>query len=82
MESIMPKDGEIRLDETFLTPKQLSERYGLHLRTLSNWRCGRGNAGPPFIKAGGRVLYPLSKLLIWEEARLHESGANDPETEA
>ena len=72
-------DGAIY--ETYLTPKQLSERFGgTALITIANWRNGHGKAGgPPFIKAGGKILYPLSHLLKWEAARLRESGANEPE---
>jgi hypothetical protein len=75
-----PSCATSEAEETYLTPIELSERFrGLHLRTLSNWRCGHGKAGgPPFIKAGGKVLYPRSKLIAWEDARLRAFGSNEP----
>lgn len=51
----------------FLTAKQVSERYNglLSVNTLNNWR-NLGN-GPAFLKIGGKVLYPLEKLVEWEQ---------------
>ena len=51
---------------TYLTPQQLADRYGgrISVRTLANWRC-YGN-GPKFTRIGGRILYELSELLVWE----------------
>jgi len=58
------------MNEVYLTPAEVSQRYGgkISPRTLSNWRSG-GGAGPSFSKIGGRVLYPLSKIIAWEEKR-------------
>ncbi len=60
-----------RVPETYLTPQEVVERFSgkLKLNTLANWRVGRkkDGIGPDFIKAGGKVLYPLSKLERWEE---------------
>lgn len=55
--------------DTFLTTAELSERYGgkIAVRTFNNWRVGGG--GPPFLKIGGRVLYRLSDVIAWEDAR-------------
>ncbi len=55
--------------ETYLTPQDLMRRYPkVSSQTLANWRSGnnRVKCGPPFLKAGGHILYPLSKLLVWE----------------
>ena len=51
----------------FLTPAEVSERYGngLSVRTLENWRSS--GCGPTFCKIGGCVLYPIAKLVEWEE---------------
>lgn len=51
----------------FLTAKEVSERYRgrLSVNTLNNWR-NLGN-GPAFLKIGGKVLYPLEKLVEWEQ---------------
>jgi hypothetical protein len=37
--------------------------------TLANWRSlGKG---PPYIKLGGRVRYPLDALAAWEKENTH-----------
>ena len=53
----------------FLTPKQLHDRYGrqISMQTIANWRSL--NTGPDYIKAGGKVLYPLHSIVEWENAR-------------
>ena len=58
---------ETRSTKNFLTPKELSERWGerISTRTLANWRSTQGG-GPPFTKIGGAVLYPLDKIIEWE----------------
>lgn len=57
--------------ETYLTPAEVSQRYGgkISTRTLSNWRSSGNGSGPLFTKVGGRVFYPLSKLVAWEAKR-------------
>lgn len=62
--------------EKYLTPEQVATRYGeaISTRTLSNWRSS-GKGGPPYTKIGGRVLYPQSKLVEWEEKRTVSSTA-------
>jgi hypothetical protein len=52
--------------ERFLTEDEIAARYrGLvSAGTLRNWRAkGRG---PPFVKVGRSVLYPLAALEAWE----------------
>lgn len=53
----------------FLTPQQLSDRWGgrIKLRTINNWRIT--GDGPPYTKIGGAVLYPISEVEKWEKAR-------------
>lgn len=51
-----------------LTQIDLATRWRLSERTLERWRWQR--IGPPFIKAGGRVLYRLGDVLRYEEAHL------------
>jgi hypothetical protein len=57
------------MNEVYLTPDEVSQRYNgkITTRTLSNWRSGGGTL--PFVKIGGRVLYPLSKVVEWEAKR-------------
>ncbi len=54
----------------YLTPQALAERWCgvVTLATLSNWRsAGRG---PRFLKAGGRVLYPLQEVERFEQRNM------------
>lgn len=60
----------------FLTPEEVSARYGgrITVRTLNNWRSN--GSGPPFTKIGGPVMYPLDKLVEWEEKNTVTSTSN------
>jgi hypothetical protein len=51
----------------FLTPDQLVDRWGgaVGRGTLANWRAQR--RGPPYVKVGARVVYPLDQLVAWEQ---------------
>lgn len=55
-------------DAMFLTPAQLAQRWNnsVSVGTLNNWRSQR--KGPDFQKIGQRVLYPLAKVIEWEQA--------------
>jgi hypothetical protein len=54
----------------FLTTEEVSERYRdqISVRTLRNWRAQR--VGPPYIKIGKSVLYPLQGLEEWDKKNL------------
>lgn len=56
-------------DTQYLTPAELVNRYKqtITIRTLANWR-STGD-GPNYTKIGGRVLYPVSAVTIWETSR-------------
>ena len=43
--------------------------------TLSNWR--HQAKGPPFVKIGRSVRYPLATLVDWERANMRLVVAND-----
>jgi hypothetical protein len=56
-----------------LTPGQLALRWRgtISLGTLANWRSlGKG---PPFLKLGGRVRYPVDGLVAYEKQNTHGS---------
>lgn len=65
------------LPAEYLTPAELSKRWGgaVTTGTLANWR-SKGS-GPAFAKFGSRVRYPLAMVVEWETANLHLVGAND-----
>lgn len=53
----------------YLSVKDLLDRYSGEIAegTLRNWRSlGKG---PAYVKAGGRVLYPVKEVEAWEKAR-------------
>ncbi len=54
----------------YLTPEEVSERYRgeITIGTLRNWRAMR--IGPPFVKIGKAVLYPVEELDAWDKKNL------------
>ncbi len=47
----------------FITTEELRTKYGLHPRTMANWRTQR--KGPSYIKAGRKILYSTEELENW-----------------
>lgn len=58
----------------FLTEEEVSKRYrgAVSPGTLRNWRSKR--VGPPFLKVGKSVLYPMEGLLAWERRQTCTAG--------
>lgn len=52
-----------------LNQVELGRRWNLSPRTLENLRWKR--KGPPFLKLGGRVVYPLEDVEAYERANKH-----------
>lgn len=52
-------------DRLYLTSKELAHRWRLSEQTLANWRHAR--KGPPFVRIGGRILYPTASLSDYEQ---------------
>lgn len=46
-----------------LTPEEAAEALGIPAKTLANWRYLR--VGPPYVKAGGHIRYPITRLRQW-----------------
>jgi hypothetical protein len=57
-------------DTKYLTADEVVERYRgeVSAGTLRNWRAQR--VGPPFIKIGKSVLYPVQALDEWDKQNL------------
>jgi hypothetical protein len=57
-------------DEKFLTTDEVALRYRgeVSVGTLENWRAQR--LGPPFVKIGKAVLYPVEELDAWDRRNL------------
>ena len=49
----------------FLTSKEVADRWRLSDQTLANWRSA--GKGPPFIRVGSRVLYPIEGIHAYEK---------------
>jgi len=54
-------------EKKFLTPKELSDRWGgrITTRTLANWRSTQ--SGPLFVKIGGGILYRITDVEEYEK---------------
>ena len=59
--------------QEFLTPYDLHRRWAkaISLKTLANWRSLA--VGPPYSRIGGRVLYRLHDVVVWESQHLHRT---------
>ncbi len=57
-------------DASYLTPAELAERWRnvVSLSTLDNWRSQQ--RGPRWFKAGGRVLYPVTEIVQYEQRNM------------
>jgi hypothetical protein len=79
---------ECSMDERkYLTAEEVSERYrgSVSVGTLRNWRAMK--VGPPFIKIGKAVLYPIDELEVWDRkstvtCRASKRLTRDPRDEA
>jgi len=59
-----------------LTPKQLADRWGCSEGHLANLRSA--GQGPSYFRpTGGRVLYPLAGVEVYEKERLVRSTRED-----
>lgn len=56
-----------------LTSQDLAQRWGLHPRTLANWRVAR--KGPAWTKIGWSVFYRLEDVVAYEVAQRREVSA-------
>lgn len=57
-----------------LSEKLLARRWGLSHRTLERWR--HDKTGPIYLKIGGRVVYRLSDIEVFESGRQHDAMAS------
>jgi hypothetical protein len=57
-----------------LNQGEVAKRWGFSPRTLENWRC-RGE-GPRFLKIGGKVVYRLEDVEVFEQNQLRAKTAS------
>ena len=51
------------MNETFLTPTELFEQFGIPIQTQAKWRMKNSNKVKiPFIKLGRRIVYKRSSI--------------------
>lgn len=72
---LKPANDNAVTETEYITAEELSTRWKgrVAVRTLSNWRTL--GTGPKFTKVGGRILYPLSEVVSWEQRRTTDSTA-------
>lgn len=64
------------LHGTFLTAKELARRWKWNVGSLANLRAKK--KGPPFIRVGRQILYPLRTVEEFEQERAETSRARVP----
>ena len=64
------------MEATFLTPKELAERWHITLGTLDRWR--RKGTGPQFSQTDDGVFYKLQDIDAYEKSRTYQSTAEYP----
>lgn len=59
----------------YLTIDELAARWKgvVHKGTLANWRAATPVRGPAFVKIGTKVLYPLEKVVQWEQQNMNDN---------
>lgn len=61
-----------------LTIEELSEFLDVSIRTIQ--RMHRYGQGPPRIKRGHRLVYPIADLLVWSPVHLGRDRVDHPPT--
>ncbi|WP_297541757.1 helix-turn-helix domain-containing protein [Roseovarius sp.] len=59
------------MQQRHLNQIELSRRWNISHRTLERWRWT--GEGPPYLKLGGRVLYRLSDIEVFEQSQLRRA---------
>ena len=60
----------VEVESPYLTTEEAARYLRLGVSTLNQWR-GKGQ-GPPFLRAGKKVMYLLADLDAWMESRREE----------
>lgn len=58
------------MQDSFLTPSALAQRWSLEPNTLGQWRWN--GRGPKYLKIGRRVLYRLNDIEEFEKRNLRQ----------
>ena len=55
----------VPLEPEYLTTEQVARLTGIPVKTLEGYR--RRGMGPPYVKIGRRIFYPISGVREWME---------------
>ena len=66
------------MEKLYGNEHDIAELTGLAVSTLRSWRTRGG--GPPFSKAGGRIIYRLEGVLDWLRQRERSSTSEQIQT--
>lgn len=64
-------------ERLYLTSKEVADRWRFSDQTLANWRYA--GKGPPFIRVGARVLYPIDGIEAFERLSQHLLADKEPQ---
>src|SRR5215467_1310241 len=67
--STLPKNSAVR--KKYVREQEAAELTGVKVATLRAWRLRRSKTGPPFVRLGRMILYPLVELENHMQAALH-----------
>ena len=62
----------ISTNKPYLTPKEVSDTINISVGTLAVWRTTK-KYEIPYLKVGGKVLYPVSGLNQWLSSRTYNN---------
>tara|TARA_R100001443_G_scaffold114702_1_gene131060 strand:+ start:634 stop:831 length:198 start_codon:yes stop_codon:yes gene_type:complete len=57
----------LECNDQFLTPKELAERWRVHVNSVERWR--REGKPPDYILINGKILYNLADIEALESAK-------------
>ena len=60
------------MENHWLSPEEIAERYGVPLATIYGWRTK--GYGPRGVKIGRHVRYPADEVERWEQELLKAAG--------
>jgi hypothetical protein len=60
----------------FASAAEVATALGITKNALDRQRCVNPKGGPPFVKIGARVFYPVSGFTTWLDAKLQGGAAH------
>lgn len=66
--SRLGQNGDVDVEDQFLSMQDVADRYGVKLQTVRGWRMT--GYGPRGFKVGNLVRYPLTECQRWEAEQM------------